>query len=207
MIRISFGHGETINHCTFNKIALTVMPNLSRAGYRAGVGLRERRGVRARLAATWPWLSIGVRLVVGGVWVAAGLLKLADPAESVRAVRAYQILPETFVPPVGYALPALEVAVGILLVAGLGLRVVSFVSTLLLLAFIVGIASAWARGLRIECGCFGGGGAAANATSAYPWEIARDVGLAALSAFLVVWPDSRLSLDTLLLPRLVDSES
>jgi uncharacterized membrane protein YphA (DoxX/SURF4 family) len=163
--------------------------------------------VRARLAATWPWLSIGVRLVVGGVWVAAGLLKLADPAQSVRAVRAYQILPETFVPPVGYALPALEVAVGILLVAGLGLRVVSLVSTLLLLAFIVGIASAWARGLRIECGCFGGGGAAGNATSAYPWEIARDVGLAALSAFLVVWPDSRLSLDTLLLPRLVDSES
>jgi uncharacterized membrane protein YphA (DoxX/SURF4 family) len=92
------------------------------------------------------------------------MLKLSDPSQSVRA---YQILPETLVPSVGYALPALEVAVGVVMVGGLGLRVVSAVSVLLLVAFIVGVASAWARGLLIECGCFGGGGEAANATSSY----------------------------------------
>lgn len=163
--------------------------------------------MRPRLAAVWPWLSVVARLVVGVVWVVAGLLKLADPAQSVRAVRAYQTLPESVVPSVGYALPALEVAVGVLLIAGLGLRVVAAVSVLLLVAFVVGIASAWARGLRIECGCFGGGGQAANATAAYPWEIARDTVLAALSALLAVWPRSRLSLDNLLLPPLPDPES
>lgn len=163
--------------------------------------------MRVRLAAAWPWLSVVARCVVGVVWVFAGLLKLSDPAQSVRAVRAYEILPETLVPSVGYALPALEVAVGVLMIAGLGLRVVSSVSLLLLVAFVVGIASAWARGLRIECGCFGGGGQVANATSSYPWDIARDIGLGALSALLARWPLSRLSLESLLLPPIPDAET
>ena len=56
----------------------------------------------------------------------------------------------------------------------------------MLAAFIIGIASAWARGLQIECGCFGGGGTVEDATSKYPWEIARDVGLLLLSGALVI---------------------
>lgn len=54
------------------------------------------------------WLGVVARLVIGGVWIAAGAMKLPDPAESVRAVRAYQLLPETVVPTVGYALPVIE---------------------------------------------------------------------------------------------------
>ncbi len=74
-------------------------------------------------------------------------------------------------------------------------------SCLLLVAFIVGIASAWARGLQIECGCFGGGGGpAVNASAAYPWELARDVGLLAASAWLVWRPRTPLSVDRYLLP-------
>ena len=33
------------------------------------------------------------RMLVGGVWVVAGALKLPDPNENVRAVRAYDLLP------------------------------------------------------------------------------------------------------------------
>ena len=51
----------------------------------------------------------------------------------------------------------------------------------LFVAFIIGIASVWARGINIDCGCFGGGGADPDAASQYPWEIARDVGLLAAS--------------------------
>lgn len=69
------------------------------------------------------------------------------------------------------------------------------------LAFIIGIASAWARGLQIECGCFGGSGSLVqNASAKYPSEIARDGGLLILSALLVVWPRSKLALDDVLLP-------
>ncbi|WP_457208270.1 MauE/DoxX family redox-associated membrane protein [Nocardioides sp. P5_C9_2] len=146
------------------------------------------------------WIGLVARLVTGGVWIAAGLLKLPDPAGSVRAVRAYDLLPESVVPTIGHVLPILEVVVGLCLVLGLLTRAMAVVSALLFVAFIIGIASAWARGLQIECGCFGGGGELAGASSKYPGEIARDVGLLLASSWLVVRPRSRWSLDTLISP-------
>ena len=147
------------------------------------------------------WFDVAAvlaRLIVGGVWIVAGLLKLPDPAGSVRAVRAYDLLPEAVVPTVGHALPAVEVVVGLALVVGLLTRGMAVVSAALLVAFVVGIASAWARGLQIECGCFGDGGYAADASAAYPWEIARDLALVALSALVAAVP-ARLALDGVLL--------
>ena len=144
------------------------------------------------------WVGLVARLVTGGVWIVAGALKLPDPAASVRAVRAYDLLPEAIVPTVGHLLPVLEIVVGLCLVLGLLTRVSAAISALLFLAFIVGIASAWARGLQIECGCFGGGGTSADAADEYPWEIARDVGLLLLSLWLVWKPRSRFALDNLL---------
>jgi uncharacterized membrane protein YphA (DoxX/SURF4 family) len=146
-------------------------------------------------------VGVLARLVVGGVWVVAGASKLPDPAANVRAVRAYDLLPEAVVPVVGHALPVLEIIVGACLLLGLLTRGVAVVSALMLCAFVVGIASAWARGLSIECGCFGGGGGpAANARAAYPWEIARDVGLLLLSAWLVWRPRTPYAVDNVLLP-------
>lgn len=142
------------------------------------------------------WIGLVARLVTGGVWLVAGALKLPDPEASVRAVRAYDLLPEAVVPAVGYGLPVVEVIVGFCLIVGMLTRPMAVVSSLLFVAFIIGISAAWARGLQIDCGCFGGGGYAADATSKYPWEIARDVGLLALSLWLVVRPRSRFSLDS-----------
>ena len=147
------------------------------------------------------WVGLVARLVTGGVWIVAGALKLPDPAASVRAVRAYDLLPEAIVPTVGHLLPVCEVILGVCLVLGLMTRVSGVLSSLLFVAFIVGIASAWARGLQIDCGCFGGGGFDANATEQYPWEIARDAGLLALSLFLVWRPHSPYAVDNLLFRR------
>ena len=141
------------------------------------------------------WVTFAARLLVGGVWLVAGLLKLPDLASSVRAVRAYQLLPEAVVPAVGYALPILEVVVGLMLLMGLLVRGAAAVSGVLFVAFIAGIASAWARGLQIDCGCFGGGGYNANAAEEYPWEIARDLGLLLASAWLVWRPRSPWAVD------------
>ena len=146
------------------------------------------------------WIGLLARLITGGVWIVAGALKLPDPASSIRAVRAYELLPESVVPTVGYALPVVEVVLGVCLVLGLLTRAMGVLSSLLFVAFIVGISAAWARGLSIDCGCFGGGGEIADATSEYPWEIARDVGLLLLSAWLVTWPRTRWSLDAVVFP-------
>jgi uncharacterized membrane protein YphA (DoxX/SURF4 family) len=160
-----------------------------------------RSSIASRWHLVWHWAGLLARLVVGGVWVAAGVLKLPDPAVGVRAVRAFQLLPEAVVPAVGYGLPVLEIVIGVLLIVGLGIRVVAAVSALLQLAFIFGISAAWTRGLEIDCGCFGGGGTVKNGSAAYPWDIARDVGLFTLSTLLVFFPytawrvDSFLALD------------
>ena len=147
-------------------------------------------------------LGLVLRLVVGGVWIWAGAIKLPDPNASVTAVRAYQLLPTASTEAVGRVLPMLEVAVGALLVLGLITRIAGGVSALLQLAFIIGIASVWARGIAINCGCFGDGGAIPldEAVSKYPWEIARDTGLFLASAWLVWKPRTLLSLDNWLLP-------
>ena len=146
------------------------------------------------------WIGLLARLVTGGVWIVAGALKLPDPAASIRAVRAYDLLPEAIVPTVGHALPVVEVVIGVCLVLGLLTRTMGVLSSLLFVAFIVGISAAWARGLSIDCGCFGGGGEIADAASKYPWEIARDVGLLLLSGWLVLWPRTRWSLDAVVFP-------
>jgi uncharacterized membrane protein YphA (DoxX/SURF4 family) len=144
------------------------------------------------------WAGLVARLVVGGVWIYAGALKLPDPDQSVDAVRAYELLPGDLAVTVGQLLPVLEVVVGTALVAGLLVRGAAVVSAVLFVAFVVGIVSVWARGIEIDCGCFGGGGYDPDATSKYPWEIARDVALLAASLYLVRLRRSRWALDSVL---------
>jgi hypothetical protein len=64
----------------------------------------------------------------------------------------------------------------------------------LLLVFVGAVASAWARGLQIDCGCFGDGGQVAAGRTAYPVEILRDLALLLAALALARWPRSRLAL-------------
>lgn len=140
------------------------------------------------------------RLVLGGVVLVAGLLKVGHLETSARSVRAYQLLPYDVAGYLGYGLPLLEVAIGVLLVLGLFARFSALVGGILMVVFIIGIASAWARGLSIDCGCFGKGGTIAASQTQYPQEIARDVGLLACALWLLVRPQTALSLERLLFP-------
>ncbi|SDM03419.1 Methylamine utilisation protein MauE [Geodermatophilus siccatus] len=141
-----------------------------------------------------PWVATVARWVLGGVFLAAGALKLPDPDAAVRAVRAYRLLPEPLVAPVAFGLPVLEIAVGLALVAGVFVRTAAVVAAALLVVFLGGVGSAWARGLQIDCGCFGGGGEVAAGETAYPAEVVRDVALLAVALALARWPGSRLAL-------------
>jgi uncharacterized membrane protein YphA (DoxX/SURF4 family) len=149
-----------------------------------------------RWAVAQPWVSTAARIVLGAVWIVAGSAKVTDLAGSVRAVRAYRLLPEGAAQVVGAGLPVVEIALGVLLLAGLGTRIAAAISSGLFIVFIVGIASAWARGLRIDCGCFGGGGdLGRQADPAYGIELARDFGLLLLAALVVALPRGRFALD------------
>ena len=148
-----------------------------------------------RFAAVAVWVSTAARLVLGGVFLVAGGLKVIDPQSSVAAVRAYRLLPSALLTIVGWGLPFAEIALGVLLLAGIATRLVAVASAVLLLVFIAAVTSAAARGLSIDCGCFGGGGDVAPGQTAYATEIVRDVGLLLLAVWLVWQPRSRLTLD------------
>ncbi len=153
------------------------------------------------------WTGLLARLGLAAVWFTSGIAKASDPLQTVVAVRAYQLLPETAVRPVAAVLPYLEIAVGLLLLVGLATRLAAVASAVLLLAFIGGVISAAARGLAIDCGCFGGGGAVAAGGTRYTTEIARDVGFLVLAGYLTWRPGSALSVDGWVAARFRDSQS
>jgi uncharacterized membrane protein YphA (DoxX/SURF4 family) len=148
-----------------------------------------------RLTTVAAWVSTAARLVLGAVFLVAGALKVIDSQSSVAAVRAYRLLPSSLATIVGWGLPFAEIALGLLLLAGIATRVVAAASAVLLLIFLAAVASAAARGLSIDCGCFGGGGEVAPGQTAYGIEIVRDVGLLLLALWLVWQPSSRFTLD------------
>ncbi|MEU4217854.1 MauE/DoxX family redox-associated membrane protein [Actinoplanes sp. NPDC026623] len=148
------------------------------------------------MTADWRWISTGVRLGLATVWLVAGALKIQDLAGSGRAVNAYEIFPYEVAKVIGAAQPFLEIALGLLLLAGLAVRLSAGISAVLLLIFIAGIAWAWARGLQIDCGCFSAGGTlGAGQTPKYALDIARDIGFLVLAGFLLWRPQTRYSID------------
>jgi uncharacterized membrane protein YphA (DoxX/SURF4 family) len=147
-----------------------------------------------------PYISLLARLLLGGVLLVAGGLKVTKPTDSANAVAAYKLLPTQVAHLLGYALPWLEVAIALLLIIGIMVRPAAIAGGLIMVIFIGAIASAWARGLIIDCGCFGGGGEldpslASQVHRTYFIEIMRDLGLALCGLYLYFFPYGKLSFE------------
>ena len=142
-----------------------------------------------------PWLTLLFRLTLGIVLLLAGYLKAIHPQKSAMAVRAYELLPVSIANFFGYILPWFEIGVGALLILGVAVRISAILGGFTMLIFIVAISQAWARGLSIDCGCFGGGGAVDPDQTKYLEEILRDFGLLLIAFFLYRFPKGRFGLD------------
>ena len=142
-----------------------------------------------------PWIGLIARLILGGTLIAAGYLKFDELDKSKMAVRAYELLPVSLANFLGTTLPFFELGIGLLLVLGAATRITAGLSAMLMIAFMIGISQAWARGLSIDCGCFGGGGQVAPGEADYLTPLLRDTGLALLALYLVKFSRSRFSLD------------
>lgn len=135
-------------------------------------------------------VSSGARVFLAAIWIWAGVAKALDPYATLRSVRAYQLLPEQGAQLLAFGLPFLEIALGVLLLLGLYTRPVAMISLALIAVFVTAIASAWARGLSIDCGCFGAG-----TGGTYLQELGRDGAFAILAAWLLLYPRSRFALE------------
>ncbi len=142
-----------------------------------------------------PWIGLVCRLTLGGVLFVAGYLKVDKLEVSQMAVRSYELLPIPIANFLGQTLPFFEVVIGLLLILGAATRVVAALGGFTMFIFIVAIGQAWARGLNIDCGCFGGGGTVAPGETRYLQEILRDAGLVAMALFLIRYPVSKFSVD------------
>ena len=142
-----------------------------------------------------PWLTLLARVVLGGTLLVAGALKVGNLQKSAMAVRAYELLPVSLANFIGYTLPWIEIGVGLLLILGVATKTVAVIGAINMLVFIIAIAQAWARGLSIDCGCFGGGGSVDPEDTKYLSEIIRDLGLFALGIYLYLYPKGRFALD------------
>jgi uncharacterized membrane protein YphA (DoxX/SURF4 family) len=105
------------------------------------------------------------------------------------------VLPDAGVEVVAALLPWAELALGVLLLAGVGIRLVAAMSAVLLVVFVAGVTQAWARGLSIDCGCFGGGGAVEPGDTTYVQELLRDAGFLLMAGWLIVRPGTLMALD------------
>jgi putative oxidoreductase len=101
-----------------------------------------------------PHLGLLLRLVVGATFVYAAIYKIQEPAVFAEGVLDYHLLPPSLVIPFAVIMPWAEVIAGVFLVAGWLRRGSAFIIVLMLVAFIVAIIAAIARGINISCGCF-----------------------------------------------------
>jgi uncharacterized membrane protein YphA (DoxX/SURF4 family) len=143
------------------------------------------------------WITLVVRVALAGILGYAGYAKFseAQPLQKL-AVSSYEIVPKGMVDTVAFGLPILEMVLAAMLLLGFATRAMAICVSVLFVIFIAGILSSWARGLSIDCGCFGGGGQTTK--PGYLGEIFRDLGFLVLAAWVVAFPKAKLSLDRLL---------
>lgn len=141
------------------------------------------------------WLTTLFRFGLGGVLVFASYRKLLDPFQAALAVQAYQIFPPRIGELVGYGLPLVELGLAVMLILGLGTRIAGWLTSGVMAAFIAGVISVWVRGLSIDCGCFGGGGAVAPGQADYLPIVLRDSAFLLMALFIALYPRSRWALD------------
>ncbi|HUU37843.1 MAG TPA: MauE/DoxX family redox-associated membrane protein [Candidatus Desulfaltia sp.] len=101
------------------------------------------------------WLLLVFRLVVGGVFIWAGVLKVVDPLGFAQSIMNYQTFPRALAFIIALVLPWVEVIAGGLLIVGLFKRSSAVLISLMLIGFIGLVALALARGIDTSCGCFG----------------------------------------------------
>jgi uncharacterized membrane protein YphA (DoxX/SURF4 family) len=103
-------------------------------------------------------LQFSLRLLLGAVFIYAAYTKLRQSwLLFALSIDSYQLLPEWAVYAVARTLPWLELALGVLLIAGVALRYLSVVATAILGLFFSVMLVSYFRGAGIDCGCFGVG--------------------------------------------------
>jgi putative oxidoreductase len=128
-----------------------------------------------------------VEVIVGGIFIYAGVLKMLDPVRFASDIDNYKILPWTIGVALGFYLPWLEIFCGVAVVLRFLYGGALSILTVLILVFTLATVAAKVRGLDITCGCFG--------HASQHWGFAAHIAtnFAILTALLALWFSNRLA--------------
>jgi uncharacterized membrane protein YphA (DoxX/SURF4 family) len=124
-----------------------------------------------------PWLIRSCRVLVGLVFIAAALAKIGDPAAFATQIHHFRLAPIALENLAAVLLPWIELLMGLALVLDLRARSGAWLAAAMMAVFTLAVASAMARNLDFECGCFG----TADATRVGAKKLLENVVLTALS--------------------------
>ena len=105
------------------------------------------------------WVELALRWLLGGVFVYAGWMKITSPQSFADSIATFRLLPPQLIDLLALWLPLFEITLGVLLAVGQFKRVASLGILLMTVVFAVALTSVLARGLPVDCGCFGNKGA------------------------------------------------
>jgi uncharacterized membrane protein YphA (DoxX/SURF4 family) len=144
-----------------------------------------------------PYVSLISRLVIGDIFIYAGIAKIQTISLLIDEIEKYRILPGSLAVAYGTVLPYVEVLLGVLLVLGAATRVSASVSGLLVVSFIIAKISAMIRGLDISvCSCLG-----PKIGLLLVHSLVIDFVILALTIYLILYGSEFFSLDSLLFVR------
>lgn len=127
----------------------------------------------------WPLFIL--RLLVGGVFVYAGITKVQQPLNFADSIATFQVIPTQLINILAIALPPFEIIVGVMLIIGWKVRLAAFAIFILTVIFAIALSQALTRGLEVDCGCFGSGKPSVWKTWA---SLGRDILLIAASVWI-----------------------
>jgi len=129
----------------------------------------------------WKWLLLAGRVVLAGIFLAAGIAKLREPwAQFAASLYGFKLLPDGSLETVAKTLPWAEVALGLAVLSGIWLRWFALLASGVIALFLAVLIRSYAMGLQVDCGCFGSGEALG------PMTIVRDSTMLVLGA-AVTW--------------------
>ena len=136
------------------------------------------------------YFLVSIRIILGFVFIFAAISKAAEPETFAKAIYNYKLLPLSLINILAITLPWIELSAGLLLVFGVSVKENSVILSGMLLVFIIAIAISLARGLNIDCGCFG----TVDGSKVGLMKILENAGLLLLGLILIMYDSKYFSI-------------
>ncbi|MBW2605506.1 MAG: DoxX family membrane protein [Deltaproteobacteria bacterium] len=115
---------------------------------------------------------LGVRLILGVIFIYAGYDKILHPKAFAEVVYNYQILPDGLINVTAIFLPWLEMLMGVFLMVGFWMPGTIIWCNILLVVYIGALWFNLARGLDVNCGCFSTTRGSSISIETILWDVA-----------------------------------